>query len=132
MFEQWQKWIPVENLSNKYYLKNIIDIQDFKIILSDMQNSKIEVFFENSVFSYKRSIGSFSEELINDISEKYGTEFIKNWTFFKVSNSEYIKWLSEQSLGISIPYELKHFSFICSNCILDIASTYEPEVRTIL
>jgi len=69
--------------------------------------------------------------VINKIDERYGTEFYAEWTFFKVTNSEYIQWLSEQSYGIAESESLIHFSILAGDSIVDVIAAYEPKITII-
>jgi hypothetical protein len=62
------------------------------------------------------------------LTEKYGREFYKNWSFFKVTNSEYVKWLSEKSCAYADEFSFTHFSIVGSDEIIDVLARYEPTV----
>ena len=62
------------------------------------------------------------------LSEHYGDSFYGTWTFFKVSNSEYLRWLSNQSFE-TMNSTFMHFTFVTGNSILDVICTYEPKVK---
>jgi hypothetical protein len=131
MKEIWEKWEPIENLAAKYYIDAVLDtIEDFKIILSqeDKRNNKIHIIFENSVDAYRSTDESFRLHLIETLDKRYGSDFYGDWTFFKVKNSLYIQWLSEQSYGISEDLNFIHFSFVAADSILDVVTNYEPKV----
>ncbi len=132
--EKWERYEPTKGLSRKYYIDSIKDsINCFQIILSDDYdgNNKVEVLFKDSVHAYRSTEESFNLKMMNSIDESYGTDFYSNWTFFKVENSEYIQWISEQSYGISDSQQLLHFCFIASDSILDVIAAYEPRVQKI-
>lgn len=132
MKEQWERWEPISGLANKYYIDSIIDeARGFKVILSesDDETKKILVLFEDSIDAYRNTDESFRLKIIHDLDQKYGTDFYGDWTFFKVTNSTYIQWLSEQSYGTSDYQSFVHFSFITADSILDVITNYEPKVE---
>lgn len=130
--EQWHKWKPIEGLAKEYYIESIVDtIDGLKIVLFDAQDKKRKLFiiFHNSVDSYKRTDESFTGKTIYTLYQNYGKQFYKDWTFFKVENSEYLQWLSEQSDGFSTYRGLVHFVILAMDSMLDIVVDYEPEVK---
>ena len=132
--EQWIQWKPINNLSPKYYIKSISDdIEGLKILLSDVKNEKqiVKIMFDDSTHSYRSTDESFRLSTINSLDKKYGTKFYSEWTFFKVDNSKYISWLSEQSYEIAESENLMHFSLIAVDSIVDVIAAYEPSVELI-
>jgi hypothetical protein len=132
MDEMWERWEPTTEISNKYYVDSIIDnIQGLRIILSDaeIEDSKIEIVFDNSVHAYRSTDESYRQKILNYIDEKYGTEFYSEWSLFKVVNSEYLEWIYNQSFGIAELEELYHFSIIAVDSIIDILAAYEPIIK---
>jgi len=134
MLERWVRWEPIEGLSFKYFIKEIIDNPNlFKIVLKPLNSEQksIEVLFENGVRVYRRTDESFRAKLVHDLDEKYKVDFYKNWTFFKVENSEYFFWISDQSYEWSDVHSFIHFSLIASNAVVDVLADYEPVVKFI-
>ena len=131
MTEQWTKWEPAPALIKKYWIDAVLDTaDDFSILLSDANNAnKIQVIFENSVDAYRNADETYRYKLICDLNEKYGGDFYGSWTLFKVLNSEYLKWISEQSCTISDNRSLQHFSFIAADSVLDVVAPYEPMIK---
>ena len=131
MKEQWIKWEPIANLAPKYYIDKISHtIKDFHIILSEDSSTerKIKILFEDSVDAYRDTDESFRRKLIYDLGQTYGSNFYGKWTFFKVYNSKYLQWLSEESFEITNSLGFIHFSLIAADSILDIVTTYEPKI----
>lgn len=130
MQETWEKWVPISKLADKYHLKNVeSNINGFRIDLSHASNKTIlKIVFKKSVWSYRNVDEGFRLILLEDLFEKYGPDFYGNWTLFEVKNSAYLNWLSLQSHKSSDGYKLKHFCIIATDDILDIISSYEPEV----
>lgn len=130
--EQWVQWQPASNLGHKYYIDSIIDSREgFRIILSEAENesNKIYVTFKNSVDAYRSTDESYRLKIMDDLGKKYGKDFYTGWTFFKVTNSEYINWLSAQSCGWSDELSFVHYSFVAADSIVDVVTNYEPDIE---
>lgn len=129
--ESWETWEIDNTMTSKYYVESITDsIKGFRILLSDakVESKKLVVLFEDSVHSYRSSDESYRLNTINNLDERYGTEFYRDNTFFKVTNSEYIKWISLESYGIVESALIFHFSFIAVDSIVDVIAAYEPKL----
>jgi len=134
MQEQWIRWEPAEGSGKKYYIDLVSDaIEGFTVLLSEVDNrkKKIKIIFEDSVDAYKNTDESFRLKTINTFFHNYEKEFYSGRTFFKIINSRYIKWLSEESYGISDSLTFIHFVFFAADSILDVVTTYEPKVEFI-
>lgn len=134
MNEKWTQWKPLENLSKRYYIESTSSsIDGFTIILADAigDSPKVKITFENGVNAFRNSEEAFRLSTIHYLNESYGNVFYGNWTFFKAENSEYLKWLSEQSGTISDYYGVMHYCLITDDEMLDIAATYEPSVTVV-
>ncbi len=128
--EEWTRWQPTQGLSGKYYLESLTwSEQGVIILLSDESNSqKIEIIFKDFVDAYRCTNESFYFLLFSDLSKQYGTDFYKDWSFFKVQNSKYIQWLSIKSATWADQFSFIHFSIFGGNEIIDIVARYEPTV----
>jgi len=135
MIEQWMKCESKIELSGKYYVDSICDAKDGLVItVSDSihEELKMRIVFKDSVHAYRSTNESYRQKILSELEDKYGTEFYTDWTMFKVGNSEYLKWLSEQSFEISESESLTHFSIIAVDSIVDIIATYEPTLECFL
>ncbi len=130
MLEDWIKWEPAQELSEKYFLYSIIEsINGFEIILSDYydDNKKIKILFGNSVHAYRNTNESYRLQTFNFLSEKK----IDNWTFFKVINSSYIQWMLEESCDIYKNINFVHFSFFTIESVVDVIGFEDPKIEFI-
>lgn len=131
MQEHWTRWEPISNLSKKYYIESISDsMEGFKVLLFEAENpeKKVLVSFSDSVEAFRSTNESYTFLTIDSLAEKYGSKFFSEWTFFKIENSKYLQWISEQSYGISESYNLIHFCLVATDSIVDIIDTGEPKV----
>lgn len=134
MQEQWIRWEPIGGLAGKYSVDTMnLGEQGLIIGLSSLSNNtkKIEIKFEYTIDAYRYTNDSFSFKIAGDLTEKYGREFYGDWSFFKVTNSEYVKWISEKSHTYADEFTFEHFSIVGSDEIIDILSRYEPIVEFI-
>ncbi len=135
MQEQWIRWEPVKGLSRKYYVESISDsIEGFKIILFDSSDrrKKVHVIFEDSVDSYRSIDESLKFRDTYELHQQYGSKFSTEWTFFKVINSSYVKWLSEQTYGTVEPEYLTHFVLLAVDSMVDIINPVEPKIEIVI
>lgn len=133
MQEQWTRWEPIEGLSKKYFIDSITDNIDegFKVVFSDSNDDEkktIQMIFKDNVASYRNINESYVYKTIIMLKKTYGRDFYGDWTFFKVTNSNYLKMLSEESYTLSDGSNFIHFSFMLGDNMLDIIASYEPEV----
>ncbi len=142
MTEKWTRLEPISGLDMRYNIKSIIDnVDGFEIILSDFRASSkdekdnIKVKFKYGVSAYRCTEEGLTLNLLNLLGEQYGTDFYTKWNFFKVDNSEYIKWLVNEYAGFDDEYAnligLKHYAFIDNDFILDVIAKYEPDFEFI-
>jgi len=136
MSEQWIQWKPAVNLEGKYFVESICDMLDgLHIIFDPSEKSKnpkkLKFFFEYSVKSFRIADESCRTQMLFDLKNIYGDNFYGNWTFFKIENSSYLKWLSEQSCTITDYLSMQHICCIAGNSVLDLATGYEPEISLI-
>lgn len=132
--EKWTHWEPIEALTKRYEIVSVIDDgTDFSILLVENKNEskKIRLLFESLVETYRCAPESYRYKLIIELSEKYGGDFYRDKTFFKVENSSYVKWILEESCGISENRSLIHFAFITDNVILDLLAYKDPKIEFI-
>jgi len=134
MQEQWTRWEPIAGLSQKYYIESISDtIEGFKILLFDANDreKKILVSFPNSVDAYRSTDESYILLTVSNLDKVYGDKFYGEWTFFKIKNSEYLKWISVQSYSSSDFFNFTHFCFLATDSVVDVVTNYEPVVTHI-
>jgi hypothetical protein len=131
MEEQWKQWAPIEGLAQAYYLDAVLGTVDgFTICLSPMDATaqKVQVVFDDFVDAYRKADRNCRSVLIDMLHEQYGSDFYRNWAFFKVEHSSYIQWLSERSQGVSDYCKFVHFAFIAEDAVLDVVTNYEPTI----
>lgn len=135
LFEEvWTRYQPAYPILKPPY--DIISIKDnmdnLKIILHSTKcNQKLEVIFGSS-WAHRKSYETFRLNLVSQLSKQYGSEFYVEWSFFKIDNSNYLKWLSEESNRWTDKLKLNHFVIIGVDFIMDIIATEEPQIKAVL
>jgi hypothetical protein len=117
------------NLVEDYSTESLCGL---KIIISNAkaQNSKIVTSFGYSN-SYRSFIGVLMNSRIKKIKEKNECAISPQNIIFEVINSDYLKEIIITSCGFVRESELRHFSFIAQNMILDVAASSEPKITEI-
>lgn len=130
--EIWERWEPIVGLGEKYYVESIQDDMDiFRARLYDkyFSTKRVDIIFHDQVDAYRKTDETLRSQVVLDLDKCYGHEFYATWTLFKVTNSRYIKWLSEESCTISDHMPLVHFVILAADSLVDIVTTYEPKVE---
>jgi len=97
-----------------------------------IQKKKIKLKMKHDViYIYRMSDEDSRSKLIDQLIKKYNENFVKNWTFFKVENSEYLQYLSKESLTISDYNNFSHFALITNDEIIDLVNSFEPIIEFI-
>ena len=130
MEEKWKKWIPIEGVSKDLNLSSItFDNNGLLIKLcGQLDKEELEVSYE-SVFSFRSTDEGRRLNLLNTLSEKYGKDFYKTWSMFKVEFSPYINWLNKETYGIYESYDIEHHVYITSNDILEVITAQTPSFK---
>lgn len=132
MDELWERWEPCIGLGAKQYVEYIQDDMNiFKIRLYETYHSteRIDILFNDQVYAYRRTDETLRARILLFLDAKYGNLWYANWSLFAVTNSNYIDWLSKESCTISDHMLLQHFAIVAGDSLVDIATTYEPQVQ---
>ena len=133
MDEIWTKWEPIPDLKEKYYVEYIQDDPEiFKVRLYESYASqkRLDIVFENLVKSYRRTDETLRYRVVCYLEKRYDTNFYAKGTFFKITNSKYLEWLSQESCSISDHIPLIHFVLLAADSLVDIVAGYEPIVSS--
>lgn len=128
--EKWEKWNPVEEIPSTFYITNIIEnTKGFFIFLkNDKQEVEIEFifygFFPSNRYTARRVFLKTTHYLCN----QYSPNFYDSWSLFKVENSEYLKWLENESYGFYERTDVTHYVFMGLNSVFEVLAPYAPKV----
>ncbi|QQR49649.1 hypothetical protein IPF37_02290 [bacterium] len=129
MSEQWKKWEPMSGLPVKYYVDSIVNnLETLEILLSDAanRNDKIRIVFENCSDAYRKTKRDVQEHALESFQKESN-----ECGFFKITNSAYQQWLSEQSCTFADYMCWQHFCFKGLNFIVDVIVAQEPQIEFI-
>ena len=129
--EEWIRWKPLGDLPTKCYIDTIDVIEGKLIILlsNDEETFTISLEFNKNFYMYKATEEISSIDLLYDIIEKYGKNFIFESRFFIIHNSSYISWLIQQSSGLLQADNLQHYFILGATSIVDVIASQEPEIK---
>ena len=131
MKEKLIKWIP-KDIIQEYEIEKIsfIDHELKVVLLSESDLLKIEVYFSAiiSEYQYTKIKYCMCVDRYSNV-KKSGFCFHSNWTFFKVENSKYIKWLSKTSCTVSDSYKMQHFIVADKKYMVEVVDPGDPEIK---
>lgn len=131
--EKWTQWKPLEGLANEYDIISItLAGKEFKILLGDARDDSPDVrisYNDYFISEFRSTSETFRLSTISYLDKKYGGDFYSEWSFFKIEDSQYLKWLSEQSYGISDDCRLTHFCILTDDDFFDFIASKEPKVE---
>jgi len=132
MKEQLVKWELNKSHEEVYIIEKSKFINlglTITLISSNPKKRKIKLLFNSVVFAYRNNLTNYNEWLKACASlEKNNFCMNPNWSFFKVLNSKYIKWASEESCTVSDINELTHFMIIGKNITIEVLDISDPEI----
>ena len=132
LVEKLNKWTPCEGLSSKYRLDSIYNDGCFNMVLIDVNDptKKILIDYSSSpVYLEQKTALSFREKTLRFLRECYGKEFVDQWTFFKIDNSQEKQWMTAQAIGIMDFDSFQHYVFITTNYFIEFVAPRDPLVE---
>lgn len=119
----YEEWTPVNAGFLEFYLYELNEgFEGLKIVLREIGASTrgLELFY-SSFLGYR----------VVDESGRLKTLYENNtFTSFNItSSSEFLDWFKEESRGMYNDNDLKHYSIVSSNKIVDIISIGDPNIK---
>ena len=131
--EQWEKWEPAPGLAQRYDMLVCCDDYriGFKVVLCNPKNQheQVHLLWKNSVECYTSSNETQVYVKFSELVRRHEKHLFRDWTFFKVNNSEYLRRLSISSGTLSDIYNLEHYAIATEETILDIIGGGNPHVE---
>ena len=128
--ETWTQLIINSKLTGKYYLSGIRDdLNALNLFLrraDDLQEIKL---IYTTMWGYSNLCEQLRGTLIQSLTKRYGVDFHTKHSFFKIENSQYLKWLAVQSRGFSRDLPLQHFVIMGVDYIVDVIAQDYPQVQ---
>ena len=129
MNEDWVKWNPIDLPDGEYFVTKFIQDADGTIIMLDDEKNYVEIFFDGIPTMVRSSIVGLRMRTWGEVQIKYQNKsFFKNWFLYVVSNSKLVNWAIEESCGFYEAYQFKHYCIVTLEEVIDILSTFEPEI----
>jgi len=131
--EEWARWEPLQGLSGGFSIKELqMSHVGVRIVLfNENSGIKIEIWFDGPTYAYRCTNESLCFGIFPALGVRYGHDFYIKWSFFKISNSEYLEWVASKTTGSIDDYPLDHFCIVGNDEIIDVLANYEPSVRVI-
>lgn len=123
-FAIWQDIVA----NHRFELNSLLDAEGkIRLELSNDENRKFTVISETCL-SYRRLDEGDALVGIEDLIASAGTAKV----FYRVEESDFLKWFHLQSDGIYKNRDLQHFSICTSNDIIDLITYDIPKISLIL
>ena len=128
MENDWNIWIPDDDLEKKYYISKAVDDEDglrlFLISVDD--DKKLCVQFPGMVYAYRNRLELAALATLDKIADKTGTFKASDWTFFVVEHSTYAKEVAEESQDIYSSSQLIHFAIVGGQALFEVITDALP------
>jgi hypothetical protein len=123
--EQYVKWTPVTSIPNSMYCEGIHDdYEGFRILLKGKNaNDPILRIHFDSTIAYRNIEEGKRPKTLERITEKS--------TLYIVKNSNWLKWISNESFGMYDNLDIIHFAIYSLNDWIDVLSVKHPIVTWI-
>ena len=122
--EQYQAWIPASNLTGKVIIEEIVDSDEgLSIFIRTLDNeeNRYRILFDPYV-AYRNMDEGFRTKTFSEVGGFDGSLYL-------IDNSNWLRWLHEESLGYYRDWEIKHYFIVTSADCLDVLSEFEPTVE---
>lgn len=127
--EQWERWVPIDNIPETIYNQLLLDNEDgLTLEFSDEeQKTSIKVLFEGFLCYRNRDEGSCLKT-IEFLHKNYPLEYHAKYCLFKVFNSAYLHWFLDECEGLYEPFDIQHYVFFTPNDVIEVLSLDVPKV----
>jgi hypothetical protein len=138
--EKIYTWKPIEGLEGEFYiLSATFDLKGLRVVLCKSTDPKKGILINfPQLESYRITEERSSMHLLEGPIMPYKGYIFSGeeqrhtaWPFFKIENSEYLKWESYQSDTVSESLGIVHYAIWDSLWVIDILSSVDPDVKLI-
>jgi hypothetical protein len=129
MSEEFIVWDPLPNVAGKYNITAVEEHDEgLNVMLVETTNPAkgLRITFKGPTHFYHHTDTPYAHPAGPELRVHAAT-----WTFFKVHNSPYMEWISEQSYGVADERKLSHYLFLAANGTLDVIKGSEPHVEPV-
>lgn len=128
----WKKYFVDNFINTNFKIIDVINDTDGLFIRLKFESLKpdIRVSFSEGVVAYTVTPTKFLMESLGVIQKKYGADFFEI-PFFVIYDSDYLKWIYEESYGFFNENEpddikLKHYVIIGTNLVFEVLTNDTP------
>lgn len=126
-------WKPLENISGRYWLENMLLIDCNYVFVYKKhkeENIKIHVVCNGFPASFMYTNETYEGGYTHLDNERI--KIVHPWCFYTVEDSLYLKKISDDSQGLSDIIGLKHYCIISGDERVDIIHAVDPLVKLII
>ncbi|MDU5336887.1 hypothetical protein [Enterococcus sp.] len=110
-----------------YWVKKVLQDEKGTLIVLDSKQFMVKILFAGFVYAMLTADESGLQKRDYEWVRKFG-KYLK-WGFFKLSNSKFLDFISDQTMGIYDDLDLRHFVVWTEDDSVEIIAHYEPEIE---
>lgn len=114
---------------DEYTVKKVQQDDKGTMIVLESEQFLVKVMFGGFVYALLSSDESGLQKRNHEWCQKFGGERLLKETFFKLSNSKFIDFISDQTFGYYDDMELMHFVVWTEDDTVEIIAHYEPQIE---
>lgn len=121
-----QKWQPkCDNFPKSISIVGLYDDSvGFRVICKDVESHRQFQFNFDNYIAYRNSDEGARLKSLNQFPSN-----CREWCLFKTNDSDFIKWIVDESMGIYSSNDIIHYFFTTSDDIIEVLSLNEPEYQ---
>ncbi len=127
--ETWQKLdrnIDIPWTDGCYKMSE--DEENLTLIYFSAKGRQIKIVFDDTVYAFRETIESAVWKTLHYLRDNYEPLFYENEWLYEVKNSQYLKWLEEESGGLYTRDMVRHFAFYTQQEIIEVLSSSPPKI----
>ena len=128
--ELWSYWVPANIEQSDYNIDSLCENGlNFIIILINYEKKDHEMHITfKKARCFRRTNELYTVARMRMAYQQQTREFFLKRQSYKIINSEYLQWASQQSDGISDSAQLEHYVVFTDDIVLDILCANEPAI----
>jgi len=124
-----ENWVRMEELVNKHYLVGIRDeLGTLSIFMRQVTAGSLVKLVYSPAYAFRSINETIRMGVVEELDKRYGTDFYRSCSLFKIENSSYLQWLSEQAGDLVLQLHLQHFVVMGRDYIVDVLAPYDPQI----
>ena len=128
--EEWIRLMDDKIPEGEYAVASLIQDSSGVRVLPDSGGHKVRIIFDGFPLLVQSSEEGLRMRTWGNVQRKYKDRFIfRKAVLFEVKNSSLVKWCVQESCGFYQEQKLRHYCIAASDELIDIVSTFEPEIE---